>query len=135
MSNNTEKILTSIIEILNHIKEVEADVVELSKESMINISNFLSKNSIEADASVIEALQHQDIISQQLSATTEAINSVEKNINIYLHALREDTGIISNGLDKLHNKLSKSLDEAKSKKSAFAGKSLNNSEQEEIEFF
>ena len=135
MSNNTEKILTSIIEILNHIKEVEGDVIELSRDSMMSISNFLSKNSVELDESVIEALQHQDIISQQLSATIEAIGSVEKNINIYLHALREDTGIISDGLDKLHNKLSKSLDEAKSKKDAFSGKSLDSSAQEEIEFF
>ena len=133
--SNTEKILTSMLEILKHIKEVEGDVVELSKDSMMNISNFLSKSNIELDGKVIEALQHQDIISQQLSATTEAIDSVEKNINVYLHALREDTGIISNGLDKLHNKLSKSLDEAKSKKSAFSGKSLDSSAQEEIEFF
>ena len=133
--SNTEKILTSMLEILKHIKEVEADVVELSKDSMMNISNFLSNSNIELDGKVIEALQHQDIISQQLSATTEAIDSVEKNINVYLHALREDTGIISNGLDKLHNKLSKSLDEARSKKSAFSGKSLDSSAQEEIEFF
>ena len=133
--SNTEKILTSMLEILKHIKEVEGDVVELSKDSMMNISNFLSKSNIELDGKVIEALQHQDIISQQLSATTEAIDSVEKNINVYLHALREDTGIISNGLDKLHNKLSKSLDEARSKKSAFSGKSLDSSAQEEIEFF
>ena len=124
-----------MLEILKHIKEVEADVVELSKDSMMNISNFLSNSNIELDGKVIEALQHQDIISQQLSATTEAIDSVEKNINVYLHALREDTGIISNGLDKLHNKLSKSLDEARSKKSAFSGKSLDSSAQEEIEFF
>ncbi len=133
--SNTEKILTSMLEILKHIKDVEGDVVELSRESMMNISNFLSKSNIELDVEVIEALQHQDIISQQLSATTEAIDSVEKNINVYLHALREDTGIISNGLDKLHNKLSKSLYDAKSKKSAFSGKSLDSSAQEEIEFF
>ena len=133
--SSTEKILTSVLDILRHIKDVEGDVVELSKNSMMTISGFLSKNSIELDGGVIEALQHQDIVSQQLSATMEAISSVEKNINVYLHALREDTGIISDGLDKLHNKLSKSLDEAKAKKSSFSGKSLNSSAQEEIEFF
>lgn len=132
---NTEKILTSILEILRHIKEVQGDVIGLSKDSMMSVSNFLSEKNIELDESVIEALQHQDIISQQLSATVEAIDSVEKNITIYMHALKEDTGMISDGLEKLHSKLSKSLNEAKSKKDSFSGKALNDDAQDEIEFF
>ncbi len=135
MMGNTEKILTSVLEILKHIKEVQIDVKELSKDSIMSISNFLDEQKIGLNTEVMEALQHQDIISQQLSAIVDAINSVEKNITVYIHALKEDTGMISDGLEKLNSKLSKSLDEAKLKKSSFGGKALNENAQEEIEFF
>lgn len=134
--DSTEKVLNSMLEILEHIKDVQSSVIELSKESMVDVSSFLNEKKITPDTRVLNAIQYQDIISQQLNATIEAINSIDKNINFYLRALREDSTIISDGFEKLQSKLNKSLKEAKNKKDAFSGKTLDNSnENEEIEFF
>jgi len=135
--DNTKKLLESMTEILNHIKEVQEEVMDLSKESVVTISNYLGENNLPLNDDVIKALQHQDIISQQLSATVVAIEAIDKNIKYYTHALTEDAGILTDGFDKLHKKLVISLEEAKSKKSAFSGNAMgsDSADDSEIEFF
>ncbi|WP_324170919.1 hypothetical protein [Sulfurimonas sp.] len=132
---NKMNMLSSINDLLSHIKEVEQNTIEMSQESMLMISKFFEDNSIELDDNASKALQYQDIISQQLSATIEAIKSVQQSINIFKNAQNSDEIIANESIKKLHSKLSKTLKTAKDKKEAFLGKLSNQNEADEIEFF
>ena len=127
--------LSSIKELLSHIKEVELDTIKMSQDSMLMLSEFIEKNSIEVDASAAKGLQYQDIISQQLTATIEAIDSVQKSIEIFESAYDSDEKIASDSIDKLHAKLAKTLSIAKERRDAFSGKLGHENETDEIEFF
>ena len=126
--------LSSINELLTHIKEVEADTIKMSQDSMMMLSEFMEKNSIELDESAAQSLQYQDIISQQLTATIEAIDSVQNSIKIFENAYESDEKIVSDSLDKLNVKLKSTLETAKDRRDAFSGK-LGSNDQDEIEFF
>jgi ribosome-associated translation inhibitor RaiA len=102
---------------------------------MLMLSGFIEKNSIELDDDAMKALQYQDIISQQLSATIDAIDSVQKSIEIFESAYDSDEKIASESIDKLHSKLAKTLQKAKDRRDAFSGKLGNENETDEIEFF
>ncbi|WP_415398005.1 hypothetical protein [Sulfurimonas sp. CS5] len=128
-------ILSSIKELLTHIKEVEEDTIKMSQDSMLMLSEFMEKNSIELDDTAMQAVQYQDIISQQLTATIEAIDSVQKSIEIFENAYDSDEKIASDSIDKLHSKLSKTLQRAKDRRDAFSGKLGHEDETDEIEFF
>jgi len=126
--------LSSINELLTHLKEVEKDTIKMSQDSMMMLSEFMEKNSIELDESAAQALQYQDIISQQLSSSIEAINSVQQSIKIFENAYESDEKIVNDSLEKLNVKLKSTLEMAKDRREAFSGK-LGSSDQEEIEFF
>jgi hypothetical protein len=126
--------LSSINELLTHIKEVEMDTIQMSQDSMIMLSEFLEKNSIELDENAAKSLQYQDIISQQLNATIEAIDSVQNSIKIFENAYQFDEKIVNDSLDKLNVKLKSTLKIAKDRREAFSGK-LGSQTQDEIEFF
>ena len=126
--------LSSINELLTHIKEVELDTIQMSQDSMMMLSEFIEKNNIELDENAAKSLQYQDIISQQLTATIEAIDSVQKSINIFENAYESDEKIASDSLEKLNVKLKSTLTTAKDRRDAFSGK-LGHDDQEEIEFF
>jgi len=128
------KMLSSINELLSHIKEVEEDTISMSQDSMLMLGEFIEKNSIELDDNAAKALQYQDIISQQLGATIEAIESMQNSIDIFESAYSSDEKIASNSIDKLYSKLSKTLQKAKDRREAFSGK-LNSEDEDEIEFF
>ncbi len=129
-------ILNSVDELLSHIKEVQQDAISLSRESLLMISNFIEKNSLEIDNDVVTALQYQDIISQQLTATIEAINSVQSSLDRFSHSYQTDENLVLESMKKLQDKFGVVLSEAKDKKSRFAGKSVNSDvPSEEIEFF
>jgi len=127
--------LDSIDELLVHIKEVQLDVIELSNESLMKMSKYMENNSLEIDEDISTALQYQDIITQQLTATIEAIDSMKKSIDIFSHAYKNDEGLANESLVKLKEKLSVTLQDAKDKKSRFSGKFAENSADDEIEFF
>jgi len=127
--------LRSVNELLSHIKEVEQDTIQMSQDSMIMLDTFLEENKIELDDNAIKALQYQDIISQQLSATIDAIDSVQKSINIFENAYKSDEQIASDSLDKLHSKLTDAITKAKDRRDAFSGKLGHKDESDEIEFF
>ncbi|MFA6136469.1 MAG: hypothetical protein WC667_00145 [Sulfurimonas sp.] len=129
-------ILNSVDELLSHIKDVQKDVINLSRESLMMISGFIEKNALEIDNDVATALQYQDIISQQLNATIEAIDSVQSSIYRFSHAYQTDENLVVESVKKLQDKLDAALAQAKDKKSRFSGKSAdNNIESDEIEFF
>ncbi len=127
--------LDSIEELLIHIKEVQLDVIELSNESLMKMSSFMEKNGLEIDEDISTALQYQDIVTQQLNATVEAIDSMNKSIEIFSHAFKNDEGLANESLAKLQEKLTATLKEAKDKKSRFSGKHAPEHAEDEIEFF
>ncbi len=130
------KFLNSINDLLDHIKNVENDTIELSRDSSIKIASFIERNKLEVDDDVAEALQYQDIISQQLSATIEAIESVQSSINLFEHSSKNDEVIAIESIGKLHKKLNDSLEKAKDRRKAFSGKVLAEDDVEDgIEFF
>lgn len=128
-------ILDSIDELLTHIEEVQADVIELSAESFMKMGSVIEKNEIEIDEDLAMALQYQDIITQQLNATREAIQSMKKSIDVFSHAYKSDENLVEGSLEKLKEKLNVTLQDARDKKSRFSGKLSEDNVEEEIEFF
>jgi len=127
--------LKSVDELLLHIKEVQLDVIELSTESLLKMSSYIEKNSLEIDEDISTALQYQDIITQQLNATIEAIASMQNSIERFSHAYESDENLATESMLKLQEKLSITLKDAKDKKSRFAGKHAAQHADDEIEFF
>ncbi len=127
--------LDSMDELLTHIKDVQLDVIELSGESLMKMSSFMEKNELEIDEDIATALQYQDIITQQLNATIEAIESMQSSINMFSHAYKSDEGLAQQSIAKLKEKLSVTLQDAKDKKSRFSGKFAESHADDEIEFF
>ena len=127
--------LDSIEELLEHIKEVQQDVMELSNESLMKMSRFMEKNNLEIDEDIATSFQYQDIITQQLTATNEAIESMKKSIKIFSHAYKSDEGLANESIVKLREKLNATLQDAKDKKSRFSGKHAAEHVDDEIEFF
>ncbi len=115
--------LNSLEQLLAHIKDVQLDVKELSYDSLMKMSRFIERNNLEVDEDVTIALQYQDIITQQLSAIVEAIESTQN----CLVEFKE------NATHEIEERLSNILQEAKEKKDRFSGKSVD--ADDEIEFF
>lgn len=128
-------IFDSLHELLEHIKQVEQDTIQISKESQLKLSSFMEKNGMQLDDEAAEAMQYQDIISQQLSATIEAIELVQKNLLMFSHSFKEDEKIADDSVVKLRAKLGSVLEEAKAKKAAFSGHIQDKSDEYDIEFF
>ena len=128
-------IFDSLNELLEHIKQVEKDTINISREAQMKLSAFMEKKNIELDDDAAEALQYQDIVSQQLSATIEAIELVQKNLQMFAHMFKEDEKIADDSVDKLRVKMKAVLEDAKAKKEAFSGHIKDKSDENEIEFF
>lgn len=129
-------ILASVDSLLDHIQEVQEDVTNLSNESLVKMTTYIEKNNIEIDDDITIALQYQDIITQQLNATTEAIQSMRASIKRFSHAFSNDENLAQDSMTKLEDKLNKTLADAKDKKSRFSGKTLGDkSTIDDIEFF
>ena len=129
-------ILNSVDELLSHIKDVQEDVIALSNDSLLKMSSFMEKNQLEIDEDISTALQYQDIITQQLNATIEAIDSMKKSMERFTHAYQSDESLATESIAKLQDKLNTTLQEAKDKKDRFSGKFADQSAQtDEIEFF
>lgn len=128
-------IFDSLNNLLEHIKQVEKDTITISKEAQLKLSSFLERNKIEIDEEATEALQYQDIVSQQLSATIEAIELVQKNLQMFAHNFKEDERIADDSVVKLREKMDAVLKAAKAKKEAFSGHIKDKSDEHEIEFF
>ena len=129
-------ILNSVDDLLEHIEEVQKDVIGLSNESLLKMSNYIETNKLEVDDEISTALQYQDIITQQLSATIEAIESMRSSIKRFSHAFENDETLAQDSMKKLQDKLNATLADAKDKKSRFSGKvSQDENATDEIEFF
>lgn len=129
-------VLNSVDSLLDHIKEVQEDVIVLSNESLLKMSTYIESNNLEVDDDISTALQYQDIITQQLSATIEAISTMKISMNRFIHAYENDESLAKDSMVKLEEKLNKALSEAQDKKNRFSGKTSQSDVQvDEIEFF
>ena len=128
-------ILDSVDSLLEHIEQVQKDVINLSGDSLLKMSNYIEKNQLEVDDDISTALQYQDIITQQLNATIDAIESMRKSINRFSHAFESDENLAQDSMKKLQEKLNITLAEAKDKKNRFSGKVSDDDASDEIEFF
>ena len=125
----------SLNELLEHIKQVEIDTINISQESQMKLSSFMERNEMVLDDEAAEAMQYQDIVSQQLTATIEAIELVQKNLQMFAHNFKEDEKIADDSVVKLRTKMDAVLEQAKAKKDAFSGHVKDKSDEHEIEFF
>ena len=132
--NNSGQVLTSLSNILEHIQEVQENVVKLSHESMLILARKISEYDIELGSEELAALQHQDILSQQLGAASESIRFINQYIKKYTYTINEDSNLMADGFVGLDAKLQQALIEAKDRKNALSGHAFENKE-EEIEFF
>ncbi|MDQ7045637.1 MAG: hypothetical protein Q9M32_06980 [Sulfurimonas sp.] len=128
-------LLNSVDNLLEHIQDVQQDVMSLSGESLLKMTSYIEKHNIEVDDDIATALQYQDIITQQLSATVEAIESMRSSIKRFSHAFSNDEILAEDSMKKLQDKLNKTLADAKDKKSRFSGKTSSDEANDEIEFF
>ena len=124
----------SINELLKHLRDVQQDVIGLSADSLLKMSNYIEKNNLEIDDDLATALQYQDIISQQLNASIEAIEQIQHSIEVFTHAYKSDEDLMASNMVKLQEKLEAALAEAKDKKGRFAGRA-SQTQEDEIEFF
>lgn len=132
-----EDVLTSILEILEHIRQVEGEIITMTrKSSEIFVKDIRSKSNL-LDPEVLEAIQLQDIISQQFSAISDAIEAMQKHLEVHKHTIRADNSILNANIQRLYTKMLCSLDEAKNKQASFSGHSnvKTGDREDEIDFF
>lgn len=128
-----KKMIVSLDALLEHVKQVEEEIISLSKDSFLQLHEVISRNNVALDDKSIEAMQYQDIVSQQLGATIEAIEEARislKDADISGCECDENVSVV---LESLGSKLDDVLVAAQMKHSAFSGKVHN--EDESIEFF
>ena len=128
-------VFDSLNELLEHIKQVEQDTITISKEAQLKIAAFIERSGVEIDDEAAEALQYQDIVSQQLSATIEAIDLVQQNLQVFAHNFAEDEKMTDSSAALLRKKLDGVLETAQAKREAFSGHIKDTSDEHEIEFF
>ena len=133
--SKTEDVLSSIVEILKHIDNVQQEIVVLSERSVLSFHSFLEENKLQPDEQILKGFQCHDIISQQVGAINEAVSMIEKNITVYLHAVKQDQNMLGESIDKLSTRLMKSLETAKEKREAFSGNGIDSNHGSELEFF
>lgn len=107
---------------LEHIKEVQSNVTKLNHDSMTILSEAIFEADVEISEHGFVALQHQDILTQQLSATSELIEMIAKHIN-------------ESSDEELEKNISASLEVAKAKKDAFSGNAFNHKHEDLVELF
>jgi hypothetical protein len=126
--------LTQLDGLLTHIKQVENETIDLSREAQLRFVRFIENNHLQVDDDTLEAMQYQDIIAQQLSATIEAIESVQVYLQYFSKVFTHDDDIAMQSIKKMDDKLENALEKAKSKHSAFSGR-FGNDKDDGFEFF
>jgi predicted adenine nucleotide alpha hydrolase (AANH) superfamily ATPase len=123
--------IETLKQLLDHVKMVETEAMELSKDSQMRITAFIEKHNLHPDDETLEAMQYQDIISQQLSATVEAIEGMQEYLDHFNVALKTED---EKGVEAAVEKLEHALARAKEKHSGFGGK-MHHGDDDGIEFF
>lgn len=122
MDNNTRAAFGALQRALDHIKEVQTNVTALNLKSMTILGDAIFEAEVEISEDGFVALQHQDILTQQLSATSELIEMISKHIN-------------ESSDEALEKNISAALEVAKAKKDAFSGNAFNHKHEDIVELF
>jgi hypothetical protein len=134
MMKNIE-LLESLDALLTHIRDIEMQSIEMSKASYLMFNGILHNHDITLNDEELEIMQYQDIVSQQLNATAEAIDAARKSIDFHKNSVqRGKHEIIAHSVEKLNQRLEIITKQAKKKHEAFAG-NFHDNHDEEIEFF
>lgn len=120
--------------LLEHIKQVEGETIELSKKAQLQMIRFIEQQGLTLDDETLEVMQYQDIIAQQLGATIEAIENAQTHLQSFTRSFSEDDTLATQNLEKMQSKLTSALERAKEKHSAFGGK-IQHQDDDGIEFF
>jgi hypothetical protein len=107
--DKTEDFCSVLGEIFVHIQSVQEDISKLNYTAMQKINNLVFESGIEIDEEAFIALQHQDILTQQLGAISELSETLQKYIEQY------------GDYEMLESKFLSALEIAKAKKEAFRG--------------
>ncbi len=125
---------SSMSHLLEHIQEIEKEIIELSEKSTMVFSELIEQNSIEIDEQITQALQRQDMISQQLNATVDAIEEAKRSMQKCQEGMQNDALSVERELEELDRALQNILANAKEKKEAYSGH-FHSQNDNEIEFF
>lgn len=120
--------------LLGHVVEVETEMIELSGESHRRISEWINHSGAAVSDEVLEAMQYQDILSQQLSATIEAVESIRAHMGELLECSTQNSLDVVNIIETIDAKLVEVLEKAEQKRKAFGGK-IHQDVDDGIEFF
>lgn len=120
--------LQSLDPLLAHLIDVESEMIALSAHAHRTIAGWIRESGLAPSDEVLEAMQYQDILSQQLGATIEAIGSVRDVL-----AQKQAEPLRVEAVARMDAKLIDVLETARQKRAAFSGKS--GSDDEGIEFF
>ena len=105
--------LNTLQDALQHIKDVQSNVTELNHSSMTKLGDSIFDSGIDICEDGFIALQHQDILTQQLNATSELLEMICKHID-------------ESKEDSLKKNIASALTVAKAKKEAFSGNAFVN---------
>lgn len=120
--------------LLGHVIEVETEMIELSGESHRRISEWMQTAGAKVSDDVLEAMQYQDILSQQLSATIEAVESIRAHLSQMFDCSVKNSAEVIEVIESIDARLVEVLEKAEQKRQAFRGK-VHHDVDEGIEFF
>lgn len=120
--------------LLGHVIEVETEMIALSGESHRRISEWMQNAGAKVSDDVMEAMQYQDILSQQLSATIEAVESIRAHLSQMFDCSVKNSAEVIEVIESIDAKLVEVLEKAEHKRQAFGGK-VHHDVDEGIEFF
>nr|MCH9813675.1 hypothetical protein [Campylobacterota bacterium] len=95
---------------------------ELNHNSMSLLNDAIFDADVELSEEGFIALQHQDILTQQLSATTELIEMINKHMD-------EDS------IESVAKNIAAAIEVAKAKKDAFSGNAFEHKHEDFVELF
>jgi hypothetical protein len=121
---NSNTVIEPVIDILNHIKGVQSDMITLSERASTTFYDLFEQNDIPMTTEVVVAFQYQDIFSQQLGAVVHAVTKITEQLSCYMENTKEEEQL-DQQLGELRANLNDLLDEARSRKVAFMGDALN----------
>lgn len=117
-------VIEPVIDILNHIKGVQSDMITLSEKTSTTFYDVFEANNLPMSEEAVIAFQYQDIFSQQLGAVVHAVTKITEQLSLYTTTTKEEE-ILDEQLSTLRANLNTLLDEARAKKVAFMGDALN----------
>lgn len=120
--------------LLEHIKIVENETIALTKEGHSQCMKFIEKRALNVDDEMLEVLQYQDIISQQLSATIEAMEKIQMQLHHFIKVFNDNEPVMADHFNEIGDNLASVLKRAQEKHSAFGGKTQHQDDVG-VEFF